>query len=106
MYGHVEKLAEEIKKESASVEGVEAKLWQQVINAPPKIDAPIITPTKLPEADGFVFGFPTRFGMMAARFKAFLDAIGVLLTTQQLAGKPAGIFYSTGSQSGRQETTA
>lgn len=28
MYGHVEKLAEEIKKGAASVEGVEAKLCQ------------------------------------------------------------------------------
>lgn len=28
MYGHVEKLAEEIKKGAASVEGVEAQLWQ------------------------------------------------------------------------------
>lgn len=28
MYGHVEKLAEEIKNGVASVEGVEAKLWQ------------------------------------------------------------------------------
>jgi len=28
MYGHVEKLAQEIKKGAASVEGVEAKLWQ------------------------------------------------------------------------------
>lgn len=28
MYGHVEKLAEEIKKGAASVEGVEAQLYQ------------------------------------------------------------------------------
>lgn len=28
MYGHVEKLAEEIKKGASSVEGVEVKLWQ------------------------------------------------------------------------------
>lgn len=28
MYGHVEKLAEEIRKGASSVEGVEAKLWQ------------------------------------------------------------------------------
>lgn len=28
MYGHVAKLAEEIQKGAASVEGVEAKLWQ------------------------------------------------------------------------------
>ena len=28
MYGHVETLAEEIRKGAASVEGVETKLWQ------------------------------------------------------------------------------
>ncbi|KAH7544259.1 hypothetical protein JRO89_XS15G0137000 [Xanthoceras sorbifolium] len=116
MYGHVEKLAEEIKKGAASVEGVEATLWQvpetlpeEVLgkmSAPPKSDVPIITTNQLAEADGFVFGFPTRFGMMAAQFKAFLDATGGLWRTQQLAGKPAGIFYSTGSQGGGQETTA
>ncbi|KAA8523785.1 hypothetical protein F0562_010208 [Nyssa sinensis] len=116
MYGHVEKLAEEIKKGAASVEGVEAKLWQvpetlpdEVLGkmgAPPKSDIQIITPGELAEADGFIFGFPTRFGMMSAQFKAFLDATGGLWKTQQLAGKPAGIFYSTGSQGGGQETTA
>ncbi|KAF2285885.1 hypothetical protein GH714_008707 [Hevea brasiliensis] len=116
MYGHVEKLAEEIKKGAASIEGVDAQLWQvpetlpeEVLgkmSAPPKSDIPIITPNELAEADGFVFGFPTRFGMMAAQFKAFLDATGGLWRTQQLAGKPAGIFYSTGSQGGGQETTA
>lgn len=76
------------------------------MSTPPKSDAPIITPNELADADGFVFGFPTRFGMMAAQFKAFLDATGGLWRTQQLAGKPAGIFYSTGSQGGGQETTA
>ncbi|KAF8391438.1 hypothetical protein HHK36_023743 [Tetracentron sinense] len=126
MYGHVEKLAEEIKKGAASVEGVEAKLWQRdpdnghmeqvpetlpdevlgKMSAPPKSDVPIITPSELTEADGLIFGFPTRFGMMAAQFKAFLDGTGGLWRAQQLAGKPAGIFYSTGSQGGGQETTA
>ena len=76
------------------------------MSAPPQRDAPLITPNDLAEADGFVFGFPTRFGMMAAQFKAFLDSTGGLWRTQQLAGKPAGIFYSTGSQGGGQETTA
>ncbi|KAL5706992.1 NAD(P)H dehydrogenase (quinone) [Ranunculus cassubicifolius] len=52
----------------------------------------------LAEADGFIFGFPTRFGMMAAQMKAFIDSTGVLWRTQGLAGKPAGIFYITGSQ--------
>jgi NAD(P)H dehydrogenase (quinone) len=76
------------------------------MSAPPKSDVQINTPDELAETDGFVFGFPTRFGMMAAQFKAFLDATGGLWRTQKLAGKPAGIFYSTGSQGGGQETTA
>ncbi|KAK9713614.1 hypothetical protein RND81_06G039600 [Saponaria officinalis] len=53
MYGHVQKLAEEIQKGAASVEGVEAKLWQvpetlfeEVLgkmSAAPKGDVPTIT---------------------------------------------------------------
>jgi NAD(P)H dehydrogenase (quinone) len=76
------------------------------MSAPPKPDVPIIQPAQLADADGFIFGFPTRYGMMAAQFKAFLDATGGLWRTQALAGKPAGLFYSTGSQGGGQETTA
>ena len=75
------------------------------MGAPPKSDVQVIKPNELSEADGFIFGFPTRFGMMAGQFKAFLDATGALWRTQQLAGKPAGLFYSTGSQGGGQETT-
>ena len=76
------------------------------MGAPPKSEVPIIEPAQLAEADGIIFGFPTRFGMMAAQFKAFLDATGGLWRSQLLAGKPAGIFFSTGSQGGGQETTA
>ncbi|XP_048139378.1 probable NAD(P)H dehydrogenase (quinone) FQR1-like 1 [Rhodamnia argentea] len=75
------------------------------MGAPAKSDVPIITPNELVEADGIMFGFPTRFGMMAAQFKAFMDATGGLWGSQKLAGKPAGIFYSTGSQGGGRETT-
>ena len=75
------------------------------MGAGPKSDVPTITPNELAEADGILLGFPTRFGMMAAQFKAFLDATGGLWRSQQLAGKPAGIFYSTGSQGGGQGTT-
>ena len=32
MYGHVGKLAEEIKKGASSVEGVEVKVWQVSLN--------------------------------------------------------------------------
>lgn len=75
------------------------------MKAPPKSDVPIISANELLEADGFLFGFPTRFGMMATQFKAFMDTTGDLWCTQKLAGKPAGIFYSTACQGGGQETT-
>ncbi|CAN7058688.1 unnamed protein product [Brassica rapa subsp. trilocularis] len=58
MYRHVVKLAHGIRNGAASVDGVDAKLWQ-VSHAPPKSDAPLITSNDLAEADGFVFGFPT-----------------------------------------------
>ncbi|KAL4365645.1 hypothetical protein AHAS_Ahas07G0126800 [Arachis hypogaea] len=38
-------------------------------------------PKELPEGDDFVFGFPTRFGMMTTQFKSFLDATRSLWLT-------------------------
>ncbi|KAG5034737.1 hypothetical protein JHK87_009647 [Glycine soja] len=75
------------------------------MGAPPKTDVPIMTPNELPKADGLLLGFPTRFGLMAAQFKVFMDATGGLWCTQTLAGKSAGIFYSIGSEGGGQQTT-
>ncbi|KAM0876223.1 hypothetical protein ACQ4PT_036315 [Festuca glaucescens] len=116
-YGHVAKLAEEIQKGVSSVEGVEVKLWQvpetlceeelTKMGAPPKRDdVPVISPAELADADGLIFGFPTRFGMMPAQFKAFMDGTSELWCPQRLAGKPAALFFSTGCQGGGQETTA
>lgn len=77
------------------------------MKAPPKPDdVPEIKPEQLLEADGYIFGFPSRFGVMAAQFKAFFDATHEIWATQSLAGKPAGIFWSTGFHGGGQELTA
>jgi NAD(P)H dehydrogenase (quinone) len=77
------------------------------MRAPPKAnDVPMIRPDQLSEADGFLFGFPSRFGVMAAQCKAFFDATNELWESQALAGKPAGIFWSTGFHGGGQELTA
>jgi NAD(P)H dehydrogenase (quinone) len=65
----------------------------------------VISPAELEEADGIIFGFPTRFGMMAAQMKAFFDATGGLWMAGKLVGKPAAAFVSTGTQGGGQETT-
>lgn len=117
MYGHVAKLAAKIKEGVDSVEGAEGIIYQvpetlpeQVLakmGAPPKpADIPVINAHSLVEADAIIFGFPTRFGMMCGQMKAFLDATGSLWKSQALAGKAGGIFFSTGTQGGGQETTA
>jgi NAD(P)H dehydrogenase (quinone) len=68
---------------------VTAKLYQvaetlpeevlQKMHAPPKAaDVPIIKPDDLKEADGILFGLPTRFGMVPAQIKNFMDSTGQL----------------------------
>jgi len=115
-YGHVFKMAEKVKEGVDAVDGCEAKIYQvpetlpaevlEKMHAPPKPDVPIITADELKEADGILFGVPTRFGMIPAQMKAFLDSTGGLWQSGALVGKPAGIFFSTATQGGGQETTA
>uniref|UniRef100_A0A7N0T489 NAD(P)H dehydrogenase (quinone) n=1 Tax=Kalanchoe fedtschenkoi TaxID=63787 RepID=A0A7N0T489_KALFE len=117
MYGHVELLARRIKKGVDSIEGVEGAMYRvpetlskevlAAMEVPAKgSDVPAAVAEELVEADGFLFGFPTRYGAMAAQMKAFFDSTGGLWKEQKLAGIPAGIFVSTGTQGGGQETTA
>ena len=76
------------------------------MHAPPKPDDEEATADKLTEFDGFLFGLPTRYGMAPAQMKAFIDSTGGLWQKGALVGKPAGVFFSTGTQNGGQETTA
>ncbi|MBG0776896.1 MAG: NAD(P)H:quinone oxidoreductase [Desulfovibrionaceae bacterium] len=68
-------------------------------------DVPLATVDELPEAGAIIFGTPTRYGNMAAQVKAFLDATGALWAQGALVGKAGGVFTSTGTQHGGQETT-
>ncbi|MNM85900.1 NAD(P)H dehydrogenase (quinone) [compost metagenome] len=54
---------------------------------------------------GLALGSPTRFGNMAAPLKHFLDGTSSLWLTGELVGKPAGVFTSTASLHGGQEST-
>ncbi|WPC03931.1 NAD(P)H:quinone oxidoreductase [Pseudomonas benzenivorans] len=54
---------------------------------------------------GLALGSPTRFGNMAAPLKYFLDGTSSLWLSGGLVGKPAGVFTSTASLHGGQETT-
>jgi len=50
-------------------------------------------------------GIPTRFGNFPAQWKTFWDSTGGLWQSGGLWGKYAGLFVSTGSQGGGQEST-
>jgi NAD(P)H dehydrogenase (quinone) len=114
-YGHIYKMAQQVAKGINSVPGCEAVLLQvqetlpaevlAKMHAPPKPDVPVVNVADLPSYDGFMFGTPTRFGMMAAQMKAMFDATGGHWASGALVNKPAGVFFSTASQNGGQETT-
>jgi len=115
MYGHVKTLAEAEKKGIESAGGT-ADLYQVAetlpdavlakMHAPPKSEIPIITPDILKSYDAFLLGIPTRYGNFPAQWKAFWDSTGGLWQSGGLWGKYAGLFISTGTSGGGQESTA
>ena len=122
LYGHVQKLAQAVAAGVSTVPGVELVLRRvqefedierEVI---PKSeharavwehhkDVPVCSLDDLKAADGFVFGTPTRFGNMTAQMKRLFDGAVHLWLEGALEGKPAGIFVSTATTHGGQETT-
>ncbi len=121
MYGHVLQLAKAVEEGARSFKGVEVILRRvQEFDAVDKIidgneaaskvkaqqkDIPVCTVDDLGEADGVIFGTPTRYGNMTAQMKQLIDSTAGLWVQGKMEGKPAGIFTSTGSTHGGQETT-
>ncbi|MDP3730063.1 MAG: NAD(P)H:quinone oxidoreductase [Candidatus Omnitrophota bacterium] len=60
---------------------------------------------ELEKIDGIILGSPTRFGNMCAQMRNFLDQTGGIWAKGSLIDKPAGVFCSTASLHGGQETT-
>jgi len=54
---------------------------------------------------GLVMGSPTRFGNMAAPMKYFIDGSSSLWLSGSMIDKPAGVFTSSSSLHGGQEST-
>ncbi len=118
LYGHIYKMAEAVAA-GAREAGAEVELLQVAETLPAEIlekmgateakkafaHIPIADPKKLAEADGILFGTGTRFGSATAQMQAFFDATGSLWMAGALVGKAGGIFTSTASQHGGQETT-
>ncbi|KAA6186573.1 NAD(P)H:quinone oxidoreductase [Thiohalocapsa marina] len=71
----------------------------------PDQGAPYASADDLAHCAALALGSPTRFGNMAAALKHFLDGTSQLWLKGALAGKPAGVFTSTSSMHGGQETT-
>ena len=63
-------------------------------------------PSTLESYDAILFGIPTRYGNFPAQLKAFIDHTGKQWSTGGFYGKLAGLFVSTSSQGGGQESTA
>ena len=112
--GAVKQLAQFVARGIEQVPGVKARLrtvpkvapiTQQIAPAVPDSGAPYAELKDLQECIGLALGSPTRFGNMAAPLKYFWDSSGELWLNGTLAGKPASVFTSTGSQHGGQETT-
>ncbi len=68
-------------------------------------DVPIATQDDLITCDGLILGSPTRFGNMCAQMRNFWDRTTQIWLNGGLIGKPAGVFTSTASMHGGQETT-
>jgi NAD(P)H dehydrogenase (quinone) len=56
-------------------------------------------------ADVVIFGSPTRYGMIAAQLKQFIDTTGPLWAQGALVNKVYSGFTSTATSNGGQETT-
>jgi NAD(P)H dehydrogenase (quinone) len=78
---------------------------EAVADRVPEAGAPYAELDDLRDCTALALGSPTRFGNMAAAMKYFFDGTSPLWLAGALTGKPAGVFTSTSSLHGGQETT-
>lgn len=71
----------------------------------PGSGAPYVSLDDLAKCDALALGSPTRFGNMAAPLKYFLEKTSEHWFSGALVDKPAGVFTSTSSMHGGQEST-
>jgi NAD(P)H dehydrogenase (quinone) len=121
LYGHVHTLAHAVADGAKSVQGAEVLLRRveefdavvQKTKDDPHIskaraaqaEHPVCTVDDLAAADGVIFGSPTRYGNMTAQMKQLIDSTASLWLKGEMEGKPAGVFTSTATTHGGQETT-
>lgn len=113
-HGATAEMARLIARGAESVNGIEA-----IIRTVPDVStnceateprvpddgATYVTLDELKQASALALGSPTRFGNMAAPLKYFLEQTSGHWLSGSLVGKPAGVFTSTSSLHGGQEST-
>jgi NAD(P)H dehydrogenase (quinone) len=122
VYGHIQTMAKAVQEGAQEVAGIDVVL-RRVQEFPDNVkhmeaekgysyqvyqsqeSIPECTVDDLREADGVIFGSPTRYGNMTAQMKKLIDSTAQLWLAGAMEGKPAGVFTSTASTHGGQETT-
>lgn len=113
-YGATKQMADYVGRGVESVQGIAAKIrtvppispaTEKTLPDVPEVGAPYVTLPELEHCSGLILGSPTRFGNMAAPLKYFLDTTSSFWLSGKLAGIPAGVFTSTASLHGGQEST-
>lgn len=82
-----------------------SEVCEAVADTVPESGSPYATLDDLRRCDALALGSPGRFGNMAAPLKYFLEKTSSLWLSGDLGGKPAGVFTSTSSLHGGQEST-
>ena len=112
--GSVARLARQVARGIGEVDGMSARLrtvppvavvTEAAAPPVPEVGAPYVERADLSECAGLLLGSPTRFGNMAAPLKHFIDGLGAEWASGTLVGKPAGVFTSTSTMHGGQEST-
>jgi len=113
-YGATAEMARQIARGTEEIPGIEARLrtvpavstlCESTQDTIPDTGPPYAELDDLRDCAGVALGSPTRYGNMAAPMKYFLDGTSSLWMVGNLIGKPAGVFTSTASLHGGQETT-
>lgn len=112
--GMTEALARAVCDGVDSVTGMAARLrtvpavsavCESLQEAVPDSGPPYAVPGDISECAGLLMGSPTNFGNMSASMKYFLDSTVEQWLKGVAVGKPAGVFASTSSLHGGQEST-
>lgn len=119
MYGHMHAMAEAALEGAVTVPGAEGGLYRFPETLDPKVlemlgatevqkklsSIPEVTLDVIKDADGIIFGIPTRFGNMPGQARAFFDTTGQLWAQGALIGKVGSVMSSSSTQHGGQEST-